>query len=41
MAKKRENLPESLAGVYERARYSDHPVTEEEAARFKAESKNI
>ena len=37
----RENLPESLAGVYERARYSDHPVTEEEAARFKAESKNI
>ena len=37
----RENLPEGLAGVYEKARYSDHPVTEEEAARFKAESKNI
>ncbi len=37
----RENLPEELACVYERARYSDHPVTEEEAARFKAETKNI
>lgn len=37
----RENLPEALADVYERARYSDHPVTEEEAIRFKAGSKTI
>jgi len=37
----RENLPESLAGVYERARYSDHPVTEEEAAWFKSETKKM
>ena len=37
----RENLSESLAGVYERARYSDHPVTEEEAARFKSETKKM
>lgn len=37
----RENLPESLAHIYERARYSNHPVMEEEAARFKTETKNI
>ena len=37
----RENLPENLAAVYEQARYSDHPVTEEEAARFKAQTKKM
>lgn len=37
----RENLPEELACVYERARYSNYPVTEEEAARFKSETKKI
>lgn len=30
----RENLPESAAALYERARYSDHPVTGEDAERF-------
>jgi len=30
----RENLPEEAAAVYERARYSEHPVSPEEAARF-------
>ena len=35
----RENLPEMPAELYERARYSDHPVTQEEAERFKTETK--
>jgi len=35
----RENLPESPAKLYERARYSDHPVTPEEAAQFKEETR--
>ena len=30
----RENLPEEAAALYERARYSDHPVTGEDAERF-------
>ena len=37
----RENLPESTAALYERARYSEHPVTEADAARFTEEIKNI
>lgn len=35
----RENLPSQAAEVYERARYSTHPVSTEEAERFKAETK--
>jgi len=30
----RENLPEDAAALYERARYSEHPVTSEDADRF-------
>ena len=37
----RENLPEELASIYERARYSDHPVTGDEVSRFKSETKNV
>ena len=37
----RENLPESSAGIYERARYSPHPITAEDADRFKAETKKL
>ena len=37
----RENLPESSAGIYERARYSPHPITEEDAERFKEETKKL
>ena len=37
----RENLPLESAVIYERARYSSHPVTEEEAARFKEKTKRI
>lgn len=37
----RETLPESMADLYERARYSSHPVSEEEAAAFAAGSKTI
>lgn len=37
----RENLPEQAAVLYERARYSDHPVDEEAAERFKTETKKI
>ena len=35
----RENLPSQTAEVYERARYSTHPVSAEEAERFKTETK--
>lgn len=35
----RENLPEQAAVLYERTRYSDHPVTGEDAERFAAETK--
>lgn len=37
----RETLPEGAATLYERARYSDHPVTETDAARFQEETKRI
>ena len=37
----RENLPESVAAIYEKARYSTHPVTQEDAGRFKSETKKI
>lgn len=35
----RENLPETAARLYERARYSDHPVTQQDAEAFKNETK--
>lgn len=35
----RENLPEEVAELYERARYSDHPVTVGDADRFQNETK--
>lgn len=37
----RENLPEYMAPLYERARYSNHAVTEEEAQRFAADAKRV
>jgi hypothetical protein len=37
----RENLPEELASVYERARYSQHPITEEEAEQFRQNAKKL
>ena len=37
----RENLQESSAEIYERARYSPHPITAEDAERFKAETKKL
>lgn len=37
----RENLPAELAPLYERARYSQHPITEEEASRFTSGTKRI
>ena len=37
----RENLPEETAAIYERARYSSHPISAEEADRFKVETKKI
>ncbi len=36
----RENLPTDAAALYERARYSEHPVTNEDAERFAAKIKN-
>lgn len=35
----RENLEEDTAELYERARYSDHPVTDVDAERFQQETK--
>ena len=35
----RENLPEAAAQLYERARYSDHPITEQDAENFKNKTK--
>lgn len=35
----RDNLPEEAAKLYERARYSDHPITEVDADRFQNETK--
>jgi len=37
----RENLPEETAAIYERARYSPHPVTSEDADRFKVNTKKL
>jgi len=37
----RENLPGSMASLYERARYSTHAVTQEEASSFVSSSKKI
>lgn len=37
----REKLPGSLSPLYERARYSTHAVTEEEARKFREETKKI
>lgn len=37
----RENLPEDSASLYERARYSDHPVAKEDAERFTAGTRRI
>jgi hypothetical protein len=37
----RENLQESSAEIYERARYSPHPITAEDAERFKTETKRM
>lgn len=37
----RENLPEDAAAVYERARYSGHPISQEEAARFHAGTRKV
>ena len=37
----RENMPEELAELYEQARYSSHPVTESQAVRFSAKSKDL
>lgn len=35
----RENLPEEAAQLYERARYSDHPITAQDAESFKNKTK--
>lgn len=37
----RENLPEDAAPLYEQARYSENPVTAEDAAEFAAKTKRI
>ena len=37
----REKLPAEAAPIYERVRYSPHPVTEEDAQRFAAETKKV
>ena len=37
----RETLPDAAARLYERARYSDHAVTEEEARAFEQETRRI
>ncbi len=37
----REKLPDSAAGIYEQARYSQHPVTEADANRFAEAVRNI
>ena len=35
----RDNLPEEAAKLYERARYSDHPITDNDADQFQNETK--
>lgn len=37
----RENLPVSSAEIYERARYSPHPITAADAEQFKSETKKM
>ena len=37
----RENLPEKAAPLYEKARYSSHPITEEDANAFKANTRRF
>ena len=37
----RENLPSEAAAVYEQARYSSHPVTQEDATQFANKTKRI
>jgi len=37
----RENLPVETAAIYERARYSTHPISPEEADRFKTDTKKM
>ena len=37
----RENLPPEAAGIYERARYSDHPVTQQDAEVFRNKTKKL
>ena len=37
----RENLPTVAAAVYEQARYSSHPVTQEDAALFVSKTKKV
>ena len=37
----RENLPTEAAAVYEQARYSSHPVTQEDAALFVSKTKKV
>ena len=37
----RENLPEMASPLYEKARYSTHPITEEDADNFKANTRRV
>lgn len=37
----RENLPELAAPLYEKARYSSHPITDEDADAFKANTRRV
>ena len=37
----RENLPEKAAELYERSRYSEHPISEEDALLFKKTTKEL
>jgi len=37
----RENLPDAAASLYEHARYSDHPVTQQDADRFSKETRRL
>ena len=37
----RENLPEMAASLYEKARYSSHPITEEDADNFKSNTRRV
>lgn len=37
----RENIGADAAAVYERARYSDHPISEKDAAKFRTDTRRI